>query len=115
MSRGSIRLRYLYVSDTGKKFQVRLASDNVVNGSGLTLINPASPPADLVGTIAPSKCRRVYAQATVDARLVRRPLICGDAAGTLYKSDLPQQVSISGFSDSVKFVTTGRRGEKFSI
>lgn len=113
MALGSARNRYVYEDDATNNWVVRLASDDVTTGQSLQAFDPASPPAKFQGRINPRNCRTVYAQGTPSGggKLVRRRLICGTPAATLYQTSLSKTVTISG----VTMTTTGRRGEKITF
>ncbi len=111
MALGSSKLSYVYTDDTGKTYSITLASDDVLSNSGLTVYDPANPPTNYAGKLAPWRCRRVNAQGTSNNKTIRRRLVCGTVNAGLYASNLKQTVTISG----VSMTTTGRRGEKITF
>ena len=116
MALGSQRGNFVYVDDTGKNRLVRLAIDDVISNSGLTVYDPANPPTGgIAGKLSPKRCRGVHAQGTTGARLIKRYFVCGTAASTLYATDSPQTVTISGGGASIPLSTTGRRGERITF
>jgi hypothetical protein len=96
------RSRYLYVSDTGTTYTLRL-DDDLAEAGGLTEGNNGVYPPPRF------KPRVVLAQAEdAEGNLLRKRIPCAPTSGLL--SDTPQVVEIDG----VNFTTTGRVGEKAS-
>lgn len=99
------RAKYQYVSDTGDIFNIRTDVD-LATAAGLT----AS--AAGVGSAKPGELepRRVFCQATINDKLVRKGLIV-DIDNPLYATDTSATVTIDG----TVFTTTGRKGESLSF
>lgn len=99
------RAKYQYVSDTGDVFNIRTDVD-LATAAGLT----AS--AAGVGSAKPGELepRRVFCQATINDKLVRKALIV-DIDSPLYATDTSSTVTIDG----TVFTTTGRKGESLSF
>lgn len=109
------KTKYLYESDGGSTYVLKIDPDLAVTGSGLV--------AGTAGSTVPKrfKPRGVYVQASVPAvttpgseapaTVARKFLIAGTVDAALYATNTPQVVTIDGLA----FTTTGRRGEKQSF
>lgn len=99
------RGRYQYVSDTGEIYNITTDVD-LATAAGLT------PAVAGTGSAKPTQLslRKVFCQATVGGRLVRKGLTV-NADSPLYDTDASTTVVIDGTT----FTTTGRKGESLSF
>lgn len=103
------RASYEYTSDTGASYLLTLDETlGTVANNGLVAATTATTAISAPKRFQP---RVVYWQGTLDGRIVRKQLVCGTAAATLYASNVSQAVTIDG----VAGVTTGRKGEQVSF
>lgn len=106
------KTKVVYTTDSGKSIILRVDDDLVVTNSGLTVYDPASPPANVTGKFLRFKPRGVYWEATATGFEGRRKfLICGGNDATLYAADTPTTLTIDG----VAGITTGKRGESYTL
>lgn len=104
--------KVVYTTDSGKSIILRIDDDLVVTGSSLPTYDPASPPANITGKFQRFKPRGVYWEGTATGFEGRRKfLICGDSDATLYAADTPTTVTVDG----VAGITTGKRGESYTL
>ena len=105
------RKSYIYESDAGKTYILLL--DSTLASLANTGLVEATTANAATATPAPKrfKPRVVFWQGTLNGRVVRKALVCGDVTSTLYAKDTSQDVTIDGVAGS----TTGRRGEKLSF
>lgn len=100
--------KYKYTMDDGTA--IKLKMDETLGGlagTGLAVVTTAD---DVQNKPTNFKPRVVHVQALIDGKLRRKKIIC-EATGTLYASNVEQNVTIDG----VEFQTTGRSGESYSF
>lgn len=108
------RAKIVYLGDDGKNYKIVTDASFVVEKAGAAtaapaLFDAASPPTNYAGRFPRgAKPRVVFAQDTAGNR---KEVVCTDATSALFKTTLPQVVSIDG----TDFTTTGRRGETYSF
>lgn len=104
------RAAYLYVSDSGEQFVVRLdATLGDLPGIGLVRATTGNA-GGATGKPVGMELRGVHWQGELNGRVVRKFLVCA-ATGAYYEGNVSQSVTIDG----VAGVTTGKRGERQSF
>lgn len=104
--------KYIYKTDSDKTILLRLDDDLVLTGSGLAVADPANPPTDVIGKFDRFRPRGVYWEATaVGFEGKRKFIVCGQNTASLYTEDASQAITIDG----VAGVTTGKRGESYTL
>jgi hypothetical protein len=106
------RKAYIYTMDDGET-DILLSLDETlasVAESGLLLADAQSA-EDSDPKPLRFEPRGVFWQGTLDGRIVRKFLVCGNTDATLYTQNTSQEVTIDGVDGK----TTGKKGEKLSF
>lgn len=108
------RKTYIYNSDNNETTYLIRTDETLgdIPGCGLTAATAATAEASDGRLPTGFRPRVVHWQGMLGDRMVRKELICGSTAATLYNTVTPTQLNIDG---STEGTTTGRRGEKVTF
>jgi hypothetical protein len=98
------RAYFRYVSDSGALYNI-LTDVDLGTAGGLVEATTGAPTLP-----RRFRVRGVWAEGTVDGRVVRKFIPCADTAA-IYDTDVSTAVTVDG----VNFITTGRIGERASF